>query len=71
VDLVDLDLSPLVPSCLEVEGALVLQPPPVTCDTADLLAVVVWRRVCEGGDRRVDAVALDAVEEGGVFLFVY
>lgn len=65
----DLDLAPLVPSCLEVEGALVLQPPPVARDTADFLAVIVWRGICEGGDRRVDAVALDAVEEGGVFLF--
>ena len=53
-----------VPSRLEVEGTLVLQPPPVTGDAADLLAVVVWRGVREGGDGGVDAVALDAAEEG-------
>lgn len=55
-------------TCLQVERALVLQPPPVACHAADFLAVVVWRWVCEGGDGGVDAVALDAVEEGGVFL---
>lgn len=53
---------------LQVEGALVLQPPPVARDATDLLAVVVGRGVGEGGDRGVDAVALDAVEEAGVFL---
>lgn len=66
--LLRLDLSALVAACLEVEGALVLQPSSVACYAADLLAVVVWRRVGERGDGGVDAVALDAVEEGRVFL---
>lgn len=59
-----LNLSALVAARLQVEGALVLQPPPVTGDAADLLTVVVWRGVREGGDGGVDAVALDAAEEG-------
>jgi len=63
-----LDLTALVAARLQVEGALVLQPPPVAGDAADLLAVVVGRGVREGGDGGVDAVALDAAEEGGIFL---
>ena len=66
-----LDLSTLVSAGLQVEGALVLQPPPVASDAADFLAVVIWRRVRKRGNRRIDAVALDAVEEGRIFLYNY
>jgi hypothetical protein len=57
-----------VPSRLEVEGTLVLQPPPVSSNATNLLAVVIRWRVGQRGRGRIDAVALDAVEEGGIFL---
>lgn len=63
-----LELSALVSACLQVESALVLQPSPVAGHAANLLAVVVWRWVGEGRDGRIDAVTLDAVEKGRVFL---
>ena len=63
-----LDLSTLVPACLQVEGTLILQPPPVAGHAANLLTVVVWRRICERGDGRINTVTLDAVKEGRVFL---
>jgi hypothetical protein len=53
---------------LEIKRPLVLQPPPVVVDTADLLAVVVGHWVRHGGGRRVDAVFLDAVVELAFFL---
>lgn len=56
-----------VPSRLEVEGTLVLQPPPVSSNATNLLAVVIRWRVGQRGRGRIDAVALDAVEEGGIF----
>lgn len=55
-----------VPAGLEVESALVLQPPTVSGHTTDLLAVVVWWWVGKGRGCGVDSVALDAVEEAGV-----
>jgi hypothetical protein len=61
-------LAASVPSRLQVEGTLVLQPPPVSCYTADLLAVVVRRRVRKGRGGRVNSVSLDAAEEARVFL---
>jgi hypothetical protein len=66
-----LDATTLVPSRLEVEGALVLQPPPVAGDASNLLAVVIRGRVRKRRSSRVHAVALDAVEEGGIFLLVH
>jgi len=62
-------LSASVPAGLEVESSLVLEPPPVASDAANLLAIVVWRRVRERGCGGVNSVALDAVEEARVFLF--
>ena len=53
-----------VPARLEVEGTLVLQPPPVSSHATNLLAVVVRWGVRERRGSRVDAVTLDAVEEG-------
>lgn len=53
-----------VSACLEVEGTLVLQPPSVSSNTTNLLAVVVRWGVRERRGSRVDAVTLDAVEEG-------
>ena len=63
-----LDLTALVAARLQVEGALVLQPPPVSSNATNLLAVVIRWRVGQRGRGRIDAVALDAVEEGGIFL---
>jgi hypothetical protein len=60
-----------VSSRLEVEGALVLQPPPVASHATNLLAVVIRGRVRKRRSSGVDAVALDAVEEGGIFLLVH
>ena len=61
-------LGSLVPAGLEVESALVLQPPPVAGYTTNLLAIVVRRRVRQRRGSRIDTVALDTVEEGRVFL---
>jgi hypothetical protein len=61
-------LAASVPSRLEVEGTLVLQPPPIPRYTANLLAIVVWRRVRKGRGGRVDSVSLDAAKETGIFL---
>ena len=57
-----------VSTSLQIESALVLQPPSVAGDAANLLAVIIWWRVCERGSCGIDAVALDAIEEGRVFL---
>jgi hypothetical protein len=57
-----------VPAGLEVEGTLVLQPPPVPGHAANLLAIVIRGRICKGGSSRVNPVALDAVEEARIFL---
>jgi len=56
------------PVLLAVEGTLVLQPPPVSSNATNLLAVVIRWWVGQRGRGRIDAVALDAVEEGGIFL---
>lgn len=62
-------LSASVSAGLEVESSLVLEPSPVASHAANLLTVVVWWRVREGGCSGVNSVALDAVEEARVFLF--
>ena len=57
-----------VPSRLEVEGTLVLQPLAITLHTADLLSVVVWDGIGYGTGRGVDTVTLNALVERAFFL---
>ena len=64
-----LDLPTLVSARLQVEGALILQPSPIAGHAANLLAIVVWGRVCKRRDRWVNTVTLDTVEEARVFLY--
>lgn len=59
-----------VRASLELERALVLQPPSVVCDAANLLAVVVGHGVVHVGRGRVDAVRFDAVEEFALLLYI-
>ena len=51
------------PLSLQVERPLVLEPPPVVTDAADLLSIVVRDRVAVRARCRVDPVLLDALEE--------
>lgn len=61
-------LGALVPARFEIEGALVLQPPPISSHTANLLAIVIRGRIGQRRCGRIDTVAFDAVEKGRVFL---
>lgn len=61
-------LASSVSAGLEVEGALVLQPPAVSSYATDLLAIVVWWWIGQGRRRGVNSMALDTVEEARVLL---
>jgi hypothetical protein len=60
------DVSRLLP----VVSSLIFQPLTIALHTADFFAVVVWNGVRDRIGRRVNAEALDAVEEFFLFLYI-